>query len=136
MVSKGNHVVQCGQKCDIQTYKSCAQYQKKTVNSNWTSVIRYIFWRGINAYFLHPLPTYRGRNPNDHVFASTVCSAYNEHTWWCNMSYERKFCQLSEYVRVQKVGSLIKSAHVFKWNSADFDKFVNSQKSVNFRQFS
>ena len=80
--------------------------------------------------------TYRGRNPNDHVFASTVCSAYNEHTWWCNMSYERKFCQLSEYVQVQKVGSLIKSTHVFKWNSADFDKFVNSQKLVNFRPFS
>ena len=79
---------------------------------------------------------YRGGNPNDHVFTSTLCSVYNEHTWWCNMSYERKFCQLSEYVRVQKVGSLIKSTHVFKWNSADFDKFGNSQKLVNFRPFS
>ena len=75
---------------------------------------------------------YRSRNPNDHIFASTVCSAYNEPTWWCNMSYDWKFCQLSEYVQVQKVGPLIKSTLLLKRNSGDFDKFVNSQELVNF----
>ena len=55
---------------------------------------------------------YRGGNPNDHVIVSTVCSAYNEPTWRSKMSYERKFCQLSEYVQVQKVGLLIKSANL------------------------
>ena len=33
----------------------------------------------------------------------------NKATWACNMSYERKFCGLSEYVQFQKVRQLIKS---------------------------
>ena len=32
-----------------------------------------------------------------------------EAKWLCNMSYERKFCGLSEYVRLKKVRLLIKS---------------------------
>ena len=35
--------------------------------------------------------------------------AYSEDTWSCNMSYELKFCGLSEYVRLKKVRLLIKS---------------------------
>ena len=36
-------------------------------------------------------------------------SVYSKATWSCDMSYERKFCGLSEYVQCQKVGQLIKS---------------------------
>ena len=39
-----------------------------------------------------------------------------EATWSCNMSYERKFCGLSEYVQFQKVKLIIKSTD---WSKQD-----------------
>ena len=43
-----------------------------------------------------------------------------EATWSCNMSYERKFCGLSEYVRFRKFRRLIKSTKWFKRDRMDF----------------
>ena len=43
-----------------------------------------------------------------------------ETTWSCNMSYERKFCGLSEYVRFRKFRRLIKSTKWFKRDRMDF----------------
>ena len=40
-------------------------------------------------------------------------------TWSCNMSYERKFCGLSEYVRLQKVRQIIKSTDRSKQDLVD-----------------
>ena len=48
-------------------------------------------------------------------------------TWSCNMSYEWKFCGLSEYVQFTKVKPLIKSTNWPKWDLADFGKSANSQ---------
>ena len=36
-------------------------------------------------------------------------SVYTDATWKCNMSYERKFCRLSEYVQFQNVRLLNRS---------------------------
>ena len=35
------------------------------------------------------------------------------------MSYERKFCQLSEYVQIQMVGPPIKYTRLFKRNTVE-----------------
>ena len=56
--------------------------------------------------------------------------------WPPYMSYERKFCRLSEYMQFQKVRQLKKSAYRSKWDLVDFDKCANSQESVNLRALS
>ena len=72
------------------------------------------------------LPFLKKKSRKYYIQQYTVCvrrkvtlGFYNEPTWLCNMSYEWKFCQLSEYVQVKKVGPLIKSTPLFKWNSVE-----------------
>ena len=56
-------------------------------------------------------------HPKSDIVVLYQSSVYNETTWSCNMSYERKFCGLSEYVQFTKVKSLIKSTN---WPKLDF----------------
>ena len=57
---------------------------------------------------------YRVVHPKSDIGVLYQSSVYSETTWSCNMSYERKFCVLSEYVRLQNVRPLIKSTVLFK----------------------
>ena len=50
-----------------------------------------------------------GSPPKLRQFGFKEISVHTETTWSHNMSYERKFCGLSEYVRLIKVRPLIKS---------------------------
>ena len=47
------------------------------------------------------------------------CSVLTETTGSCNVSYQRKFCGLSEYVRLKNVRLLIKSIDQSKCDSAE-----------------
>ena len=48
--------------------------------------------------------------------------AYNKAIWTCNAAMERKFCQLSEFVKVKKLRLLKKSTDWLKRSLVDFDK--------------
>ena len=50
-----------------------------------------------------------GSPPKLRQFGFKEISAYTGATWSCNMSYERKFCGLSEYVQFRNVRLIIKS---------------------------
>ena len=62
---------------------------------------------------------YRVVHPKSDIGVLYQSSVYSETTWSCNMSYERKFCVLSEYVRLQNVRPLIKSIDRSKCESAE-----------------
>ena len=80
--------------------------------------------------------TYTVRHPFWQLSLKYSQNFNTETTWSCNMSYERKFCGLSEYVRLQNVRPLIKSIDRSKWDSVDFGKWPNSQIMVNLRSLS
>ena len=54
---------------------------------------RLTYFRTAEKRHLHGPPIEIRKNPAEN------CSAYTEATWSCNMSYEREFYGLSEYVR-------------------------------------
>ena len=92
-------------------------------------------WHILTVLFVsHKL--YTVRHPFWQFCLSTQSINATETTWSCNMSYERKFCGLSEYVRLQNVRPLIKSIDRSKWDSVDFGKWPNSQIMVNLRSLS
>ena len=54
--------------------------------------------------------------------------------WSCNMSYKRKFCGLSEYVRLQNVRPIIKSTALFKQGLVDL-VYAELKTIIEFRGF-
>ena len=55
-----------------------------------------------------------------------------EGTWSCNMSYEREFCGLSEYVRLQKVRLIIKFTDRSKQDLVDLG-YADLKSNFEFR---
>ena len=110
------------------TDRSCSVYIHSRLNcSNISKIVA-------KMYTVSKI--YRVVHPKSDIGVLYQSSVYSETTWSCNMSYERKFCVLSEYVRLQHVRPLIKSVDWSKWDSVDFGKCANSQVMVNLRSLS
>ena len=59
------------------------------------------FYSNLSQMYTHIMYIwYTVRNQNLTVTETDRISGYSSSTWYCNMSYERKFCGLSEYVQL------------------------------------